>query len=273
MIGRAMRNEMGPVAMGFWRWAIALLVILPFCWRALRTHWHVIRRNMYLLMVLGGLGAIAFNTMLYVGLQYTATTNSILLNSIVPVYIVLISWLAFGEKISVSQGGGIALSLCGVVAIVSRGEPALLFGMKLNRGDIWIMVAMLFWAIYTILLRWRPKELSATAFLAAMLLCSLPLLMPFYAWELIQHGSFELNPATLAALAYYGTIPSVLAYLMWNYGVARVGPNRAGLIVHLLPVFAAILSVLFLDERLFAYHYAGTVLVFTGIWLTTRTSR
>ena len=270
VVGRAMRNEMGPVAMGFWRWALALALILPFSFRELRTKWCVVRRNLWWLTVSGAVGAVVFNTMIYVGLQYTATTNSILFNSLVPVSIVVISWFVFGERISARQGIGVLLSLVGVLAIISRGDPSLLASLQLNRGDIWIMAAMLLWAVYTILLRWRPKDLSAVAYLAAMLMFSLPLLVPFYVWELYQRGSFELTGATVVALAYYATIPSVLAYLMWNYGVAKVGPNRAGLILHLLPIFAAILSIVFLDERLYAYHYIGTGFVFGGIWLTTR---
>ena len=182
----------------------------------------------------------------------------------------MISWVTFGERISARQLIGILFSLIGVVTIVSRGDPSLIASLQINRGDVWIVTAMLLWAVYTILLRQRPKDLSATAFLAAMLMFSLPLLVPFYVWELYQRGFFELTGLTVAALAYYATIPSVLAYLMWNHGVAKVGPNRAALILHLLPIFAAALSVVFVGERLFAYHYIGTVLVFGGIWLTTR---
>jgi drug/metabolite transporter (DMT)-like permease len=110
-------------------------------------------------------------------------------------------------------------------------------------------------------------------FLAAMLLLSLPFLLPFYLWEFGERGGFSLTPATVAALAYYGTIPSIVAYLFWNRGVAQVGPNKAGLFVHLMPVFGALLSVIFLGERLYAYHYAGAALIFGGIYLTTRRVR
>ena len=270
VVGRAMRDDMGPVAMGFWRWALALALILPFSVRELRKKWDVVRRNVWWLTVSGAVGAVMFNAMIYVGLQYTATTNSVLFNSVVPVLIVIISWLVLGEKVSARQVIGILISLIGVLAIVSRGNPSTLAMLQFNRGDVWIMAAMLFWAVYTILLRWRPRELSAIAFLTAMLMFSLPLLMPFYVWELVQRGSFELSTLSVTVLAYYATVPSVVAYLMWNYGVAKVGPNRAGLIVHLLPIFAAILAVVFLGERLYAYHYIGTVFVFGGIWLTTR---
>ena len=273
VIARAMRQDIGPVAMGFWRWFLALLLILPFCIHELREKSAVVRRNCWRLMVLGALGAVVFNTMVYVGLQYTEATNSTLFNSVVPIYIVLISWLVFGEGISKREAGGIAVSLTGVLVIMSRGDAAFLSGLNVNIGDLWIIVAMLLWSTYTVLLRWRPAELSALAFLGAMLLLSVPLLIPFYAWELYQRGTFELTRTTVLALAYYATVPSVIAYLFWNRGVAEVGANRAGLIAHLLPVFTVILSVMFLDERLHTFHYLGAACVFAGIALTTRPPR
>ena len=273
VIARAMRHDMGPVTMGFWRWSLALLLILPFCLRELRQKWPVIKRDWWRLMVLGALGAVAFNTMVYVGLQFTEATHSTLLNSVVPIYIVVISWLFLGERVSLTQACGIAVSLVGVFVIVSRGDPAFFSTMHINAGDVWIVAAMLLWSIYTVLLRWRPAELSALAFLGAMLVFSVPLLVPFYAWELYQRGSFEVKPATVVALAYYATIPSVIAYLFWNRGVAAVGANRAGLIVHLLPVFTVLLSVAFLGERLLTFHYAGAACIFGGIALTNMNRR
>ncbi len=157
-----------------------------------------------------------------------------------------------------------------MIAIVARGDLATLAGFHLNRGDLWLLVAMVLWAFYTIVLRRRPPELSALAFLAAMLMLSLPFLLPFYLWELGERGGFLLTPATVSALAYYCTIPSIVAYLFWNRGVAQVGANKAGLFVHLMPLFGAILAVIFLGERLYGYHYFGAALIFAGIWLATR---
>ena len=270
VVGRAMRNEMPPVAMGFWRWTIALLILLPFAAPELRRKWDVVRANWLTLTLLGVLGAIAFNTLIYVGLQYTAATNGVLFNSITPVLIILLSWVISRERISKLQACGVVLSLCGVLVIVARGDGATLAAFHFNRGDLWLITAMVLWAVYTIVLRRRPLELSAVGFLTAMLLLSLPFLLPFYLWEFNQRGGFALTTSTVAALAYYGTLPSILAYLFWNRGVAQIGPNKAGLFVHLMPLFGAILSVIFLGERLYAYHYAGAVLIFTGIWLTTR---
>lgn len=272
VIGRAMRHEMPPVAMGFWRWTLALALLLPFTLPELRRKWPVVRANRVTLAALGCLGAIAFNTLIYVGLQYTAATNGVLFNSLTPIFIILLSWILAGERITGTQGAGVALSLAGVLAIVARGDPALLATFQFNPGDLWLIAAMFLWGIYTIVLKRRPAELSATAFLAAMLLLSLPLLLPFYLWEFSQRGGFALTGSTIPALAYYATIPSIVAYLFWNRGVAQVGANRAGLFVHLMPVFGALLSVVFLGERLYAYHYGGAALVFVGIYLTTRRS-
>ncbi len=273
VVGRAMRNDMPPVAMGFWRWTIALLILLPFTAPELRRKWHVVRANWLVLTLLGCLGAVAFNTLIYVGLQYTAVSNGVLFNSFSPILIILLSWVVVRERISGLQACGVVLSLVGVLAIIARGEFASLFSFHFNRGDLWLIAAQFLWAIYTFVLRRRPPELSAMGFLSAMLLLSLPFLLPFYLWELSDRGGFALTPATVATLAYYGTIPSIVAYLFWNRGVAQVGPNKAGLFVHLMPVFGALLSVIFLRERLYGYHYAGAALIFGGIYLTTRRSR
>jgi len=270
VVGRAMRNDIPPIAMGFWRWAIALAILLPLAAPELQRKWHVVRANWLTLTLLGLLGAVVFNTLIYVGLQYTAATNGVLFNSISPILIILLSWVVAREGISGLQTCGVLLSLAGVLAIVARGEFATLVAFHFNTGDLWLMVAMLLWAIYTIVLRRRPRELSAMGFLTAMLLLSLPFLLPFYLWEFGARGGFALTQATVAALAYYGTIPSIAAYLFWNRGVAKVGPNKAGLFVHLMPLFGALLAVIFLGEQLYAYHYAGAALIFSGIWLTTR---
>ena len=272
VVGRAMRNDIPPIAMGFWRWAIALAILLPFAAPELQRKWHVVRANWLTLTLLGLLGAVAFNTMIYVGLQYTAATNGVLFNSISPILIILLSWVVVREGISGLQTCGVLLSLAGVLAIVARGDLATLVAFHFNRGDLWLIAAMLLWAIYTIVLRRRPRELSAMGFLAAMLLLSLPFLLPFYLWEFGVRGGFAPTRATVAALAYYGTFPSIAAYLFWNRGVAQVGPNKAGLFVHLMPLFGALLAVIFLGERLYGYHYAGAALIFSGIWLTTRRS-
>jgi drug/metabolite transporter (DMT)-like permease len=270
VVGRAMRNDIPPVAMGFWRWFLAFLILLPFALPELHRNRHVILRDWPKLMLLGALGATIFNTMIYVALQYTQTTNGILFNSLTPILVVIMSWLVFGERLSRRQDIGVLVSCLGVAAIVARGDPDVLLGLRFSLGDLWLFAAMILWSVYTLMLRWRPAELSAIGFLAAILGLSLPVVLPFYLWELTSRGGFDLTAPTVAALAYYATLPSIVSYLFWNRGVAQVGPNKASLFTHLMPVFGAALAVVFLGERLYAYHFIGATLIFAGIWMTTR---
>jgi len=273
VLGRAMRHDMPPVAMGFWRWTLALAILLPFALPELRRQWHVVRANAWTLAALGCLGAVLFNTMLYVGLQYTAATNGVLFNSISPVLIALLSSLLFREHLGGTQWLGVCVSVAGVVTIVCRGDATMLMGLAFNRGDLWLIAAMVLWSVYTLVLRRRPAQLSDVAFLASMLLLSQPVLAPLYLYEYLARGGFALTPGTVSALAYYATLPSIVAYLFWNRAVADVGANRAGLFVHLMPVYGAVLAVAFLGERLYEYLVMGAALIFGGIWLTTRSPR
>ena len=197
-------------------------------------------------------------------------TYGILFNSLSPILVVLMSWLVFRERLSGRQGIGIIVSFCGVVAIVARGDPNVFLGMRFSLGDLWLFAAMVLWSIYTLMLRWRPTELTAVGFLAAILGLSLPVALPFYIWELAARGGFHVTVPAVAALAYYATLPSIVSYLFWNRGVAQVGPSKASLFAHLMPVFGAGLAVMFLDETLYAYHFVGAGLIFSGIWMTTR---
>jgi drug/metabolite transporter (DMT)-like permease len=267
VLARAMRHDIPPVAMSFWRWFIAALIVLPFVARELRDQWPVVRAAWKKFAVLGLVSVTFFNTLCYIGVQYTTATNAVLLNSTIPMLIVLISWAVLGERLSQRQTLAVALSLLGVVLIVAHGELATLASLQLNRGDLILLAAMVLWAAYTILLRWKPPELSPLAFLGCIILFGLPGLALIYAAELLSGTAFRPTTAAVATLAYYGVFPSVLSYLCFNRGVAVLGANTAGIFVHLMPVFGFLLSAVFLSEPPRWYHFAGMGLVFGGIWL------
>jgi len=144
-----------------------------------------------------------------------------------------------------------------------------LLARQVNTGDLWILAAVLSWALYSVCLRWRPAELPALGFLAATLLIGVPLLFPFYVWELAQGAAPPLNWETFATIGYVAVFPSVLAFIFWNRAVAELGANRAGQFMHLMPAFGVILSALLLDERLHLFHVPGIGLIAAGIYLAT----
>jgi drug/metabolite transporter (DMT)-like permease len=270
VIARAIHDMMSPVAMAFWRWLLALLILAPFIAGPLRREWPLIRASWKPLGVLGVLGVGAFNTLAYTGLNYTTATNGVLLNSITPVLIVAVGLLFLGERLDWRRGAGVAVSLAGVLAIVGRGDLDTLLGLHLNPGDLWVLAAVIAWTAYTVCLRWRPPRLSSRAFTGVLIVIGVAALLPLFAWDLAHGRPTAWNAATLASVVYFAVFPSVLAYFFWNAAVARVGAERAGLFLHLLPLFGAVLSMLFLGESLHGFHLVGAALIFCGLFVATR---
>jgi drug/metabolite transporter (DMT)-like permease len=269
VLGRAMRHDIPPVAMSFWRWTIAGVLLLPFVWRDVRKHLPVIRRDWRVLAVLGLLSVTLFNTLCYIGLQWTSATNGTLFNSVIPILIIPLAWLILHERITPRQALGVALSLGGVVTIVAEGDLHNLLSLQFNDGDLWLLAAMVLWAGYTVLLRWRPPELAGLTFLACIVYFGLPGLGLVYAWEIAAGRSLVPSTGVALTFLYYGIFPSILSNLCFNAGVRAVGPNRAGLFAHLMPVFGILLAAAFLGERPQPFHWIGMALVFYGIWLSS----
>ncbi len=269
VLGRGIREDVPPLALAFWRWAIAFCLTLPFAWPH-RGQWRLLARGWKAVAVLGLLGVGGYNTFAYLALQSTTATNAVLLNSFIPVATIAISWAFLGKRLGPLEALGVLVSLSGAVTIVARGDPAVLAGLALNRGDLWMLAAVLTWAVYTVGLAWRPSGVDPMLMLAALTGVGLLALAPAYAWEMAGGARLALHPGSVLALAYVGIFPGFLGYVFYNRGVAEVGPNRASLFIHLMPVFGTLLSALFLGEVPQGFHYAGIALIFTGIWLTAR---
>src|SRR5574343_221043 len=270
VLGRGIRGDVPPMALAFWRWAIALCLVLPLALPHLKTQWPLLKRGWKALLVLGLLGVGGYNTFAYIALQYTGATNAVLLTSFLPLATIAISWLFLGKHLRRAEGIGVAISLCGALTIVSRGDLAVLAHLNLNLGDAWMLVAVLDWAIYTVALAWRPAGVHPMLMLGATTVIGLCALGPAYAWEMTQGRVMNIHFGSLAALAYVGIFPSFLGYIFYNKGVAEGGPNKASLFIHLMPVFGTLLSFLFLGEIPLWYHYLGIGLIFSGIWLTMK---
>lgn len=270
VVGRAIRGDIPPLTLAFWRWAIAFLLVLPLALPHLREQWPLLRKGWKPLVILGLLGVGGYNTFAYLALQHTSATNATLLNSFIPVATIAISWAFLGKHLRRPEAIGVVISLCGALTIVSRGDLAVLAHLNLNLGDVWMLVAVLDWAIYTVLLARRPAGVHPMLMLAATIAVGLFALTPAYAWELAQGRHINVHFGSLAALAYVGILPSFVGYIFYNKGVAEVGPNKASLFIHLMPVFGTLLSFLFLGEIPLWYHYLGIGLIFSGIWLTMK---
>jgi drug/metabolite transporter (DMT)-like permease len=274
VIARAIVGHVTPIALTLIRWTVAVAIMMPFAWPQVRAHWPQVRRHWKVIAWLAFWGTGLHNAFAYVGLQFTTATNGVILNSATPVMIIVIGWLVYRDTITRMQSLGVAISIAGVFAILTRGDPAVLAQLSLNKGDLIVLAGMVFWSAYTIFLRMKPPELPGFVMLACCGALSLVFLFPLFLVERAFFGGHvELTPATASAMLYVGIFPSVVGYIFWNRGVHEVGANVAGIFMHLMPVFGSILAWLFLGERIYLYHLAGIALIIAGIALTSRGGR
>jgi drug/metabolite transporter (DMT)-like permease len=273
IIGRALHDDMPPMALTFFRWLLASLVLAPFVVSKLARDWPTIRAHWRTMALLGTVGIALHNAIAYIGLNYTTATNGVVLNSFIPVMIIAMAWAFFGERLTRVQLLGVAVSLVGVLAILSGGSLATLARFRLNAGDLCVILAMAMWSLYTVLLRRRPLGLDRLSFLFVLAIVGVVIMFPLWLGESLLIRSPVWSARSFAALIGVAIFSSVLAYVFWNRGVELLGPAVAGLFVHLMPVFGALLAWLFLGERLEPYHLAGMALILTGIAVTSRAGR
>ena len=272
IVGRAARDLVPPAALSFWRWTFALALLLPLAWPHLKRDWPVLRTHWPVMLLLGALGIGAFNTLLYTGLQTTTALNSMLIQSAQPALILMVGALVMRDRTSVRQIAGVVVSLAGVLIILARGDAGLLLALQLNGGDAIIAFAVLLWALYSVLLRKRPR-VHPLSFLAASIIVGLMVIIPVYAME-IRSGRL-IVPATGSALAiaYVSIFPSFLAYLFFNRGVELIGSASTAQYMNVMPLMGAGLVLLFLGETLHLFHVAGLVLVVAGIVVAGRSTQ
>ncbi|MCW5700118.1 MAG: DMT family transporter [Rhodospirillales bacterium] len=269
VLGRAIHADIPPIGLTFWRWFVAGLVLLPLAGVDLWRHRAAFVRSWRLVLVLAASGICLFHICVYTALRTTTATNAALLVATTPVVIPVMSYLIYRTVVSARQAMGIALSLVGVTAIIIKGDLATISALRLVEGDLWMLLAVPTWALYSVLLRHVPDDWPRLAMILAITACGLVLLTPLYVWELAAVGAMALSVDNALAVAYVALFASVIAYIGWNRGVALIGANKAGLFMHLMPVFATALAVLLLGENLHFYHGVGVSLIVLGIVLTT----
>lgn len=273
IVGRAAVGAVPPLALSFWRWALAFLLLLPFVWRDLWLARHELRRHWRELVGLSGLGVGAYNSLQYLALTTTSPINVTVIGSALPVFILPLAALVLRERPRALALAGAALSMVGVLVVVSRGDFANLARLTFTPGDLLMLLATILWAGYSIWLRIKANTLKPLVFLAVQVAFGSLWILPFYLWEATATGGFEISARAVGTLAYVAVLPSLVAYYAWDRGVATVGPATAGLYVNLTPVFAALLAVLLLGEPFRAHHGAGLLLVVAGVLLTQWQSR
>ncbi len=268
--GRGARELIAPIDLSFFRWSIALIVLLPLMAPALWRHRHILRARWRYLALMGLLGMAGFHSLVYVAVTHTTALNAALFLSTVPFLIVVVAWALHGTRVSLTQVLALLVSLVGAMVVIMRGDLRTLVELRFNPGDLLMAFAAMVWAVYSVLLQARPKEVPSMALLCAFIFFGVLWLIPIWLMTTEGVGRYSLSAELVSLLLYVSVIASIIANGFWNIGVAKVGPSTAGIFMQLMPVFAALLAIIFLGERLAFYHLIGIVCVATGVWLFAR---
>lgn len=271
IVVRYVRDDMPPLGLSFWRTFTAFLILLPFAIRPLRRQWDILRPSLGLLAMLALLLWVGGNALLFLSLQYTIAINAAVINSIEPVIIILLAALLFGDRLSWRQGIGVALSLAGVLALISGGSLDRLTRLDFNKGDLIVIGAYFAWGLYAVLLRKVPRALDHRLMLVVLLGFGSLFLLPLHVGEvMLWSRSLTLNTATVLTVIGLAVFPCAVAMLLWNHAISRLGAIRAGQFLHLIPAFTVVLAIVLLDEALMTFHIAGIVLIAIGLYVAAR---
>ncbi|MFD2615971.1 DMT family transporter [Terrilactibacillus laevilacticus] len=265
VFGKYVVSDMTPVQMTFTRWLIAIILLFPIAHWVEHPDWKNVWKQWKSLLILSILGIMGYNLLLYEALRFTTSMNAALVNSMNPALIVLFSVLFLSERISLTNGVGLFISLIGVLLVLTNGQLWNLFFIHYNLGDLIMIAVILLWTFYTIYGK-RMHHIPPITSTAITALMAVIILFPFI---LSQGYDFHLSKQAISGIIYIGLFPSVGSFIFWNASVRHIGASKAGIYLNLITVFTAIISIL-LGKGITLAQIIGGLLVFLGVYLSNQ---
>ena len=271
VVAHMANGHIGPFALSFYRWLLVGVILLPIVFKSLKQQLSILRNSWKLISTLSFLGIFLYTALSYESLTYTSIIHAAIINATIPAFIVLFEWFNNREKIALQTLYGLVGSFIGVIIIVSHGQPWLIWSIPLNVGDLLAVSASIVWALYSIIIRRLPQQLSPLTFLMVSSFLSVPFLFLAYLFEkyFIQ-PTFILSPSTISFILYTAIGPAIMAFTFWSIGIKKVGAVTAGYFLNLLPIFSTLLAVVFLNEALQIYDVIGAMCVLYGMYVATK---
>ena len=263
-------NEIPPISLNFYRWLVAWFILLPFTYKELIEKKEYILKNTGIFVILGITAVSIFNSALFYSLQFTQVITGVLMISVVPVMIIFFSALLKIEKTNIFQIFGVALSLTGVVLIITKADIEILKNLDFNRGDLTMLIAMFSWSIYSALLKKKKYQLSQITLLQVVIGFGVIILIPFYFIDIRIGNEIKFDIPFFLILTYVILFPGLISFFLWIKGVGLIGANRAGVYLHLMPILGAIMAMMIFDEKILFYHFVGAIFIVSGIVLSNR---
>ena len=265
--------DIPPFTLNFFRWTFAWLILAPFTLKEIIEKKNYIIENIKLILILGITSITIFNSIVYYSLNFTQVISGVLMISTIPVMIIVFCWLLKIEKTNIYQILGVIFSLLGVVIIITKADLSILLNLNFNKGDLWMVVAMFSWALYSALLRKKKLEISQLSLLQTIISAGLVFLLPAYMIELSLGYKANINLPFILTLSYVVLFPGLASFILWIKGISIIGSNRSGIFLHLMPIFSTILAMLIFKEKFMTYHLIGAILIVAGIILSSRAKK
>lgn len=274
IVARGVTSQIGPISLAFFRWSTATVIIAPLAIKKFRQERTVVRRNWKYLLWTALTGITIFNTCVYVAGHYTSAINLALIGTTSsPIFSTIMAVVFLRERMTAARLAGFAICLAGIVFLISKGSWAVLAGFHFSRGDLWVIAGAMAFAVYSILVRKKPKELSPLNFLFVLFAAGTLMLLPFFIWECTTAAPVNWSSSLFGIILYLGAGASVLSFLCWNYALQHLGAGRTVLFGNLIPVFSVWEAVLFLNERITSIHLISGALVITGLVIANMSFR
>ena len=262
--------EIPPFTLNFYRWLFAWLILAPFTLKEIFKKKNYILRNINLILILGITSITVFNSIVYYSLNFTQVISGVLMISTIPVMIIFFCWIFKIERTNFYQILGVIFSLLGVVVIVTKADLGKLLNLNFNKGDLWMVVAMFSWAMYSALLRKKKFELSQISLLQTIISAGLILLLPAYLIEMALGYRLNIHLPFILTLSYVVLFPGLASFFFWIKGISIIGSNRAGIFLHLMPIFSTVMAILIFKEKFMTFHLIGALLIAIGIILSSK---
>ena len=269
----AYTENIPPYSLAFLRWALVWVILIPFTFREILKKKNEIKDNLSLFFILGLTSVGIFSSFTYNALNHTQVINASLFNTAIPVSIILVCFLLKIEKTNIFQISGLIVSVLGILAIITRLDLNILLTLSFNKGDIYMLVAIISWGIYSALLKRKTFSISLLSLIQGICTFGLIILLPAFLFELTQEKIIEVNSNFFYILFFIAIFPSIGSYYCWAGAVSIIGANRAGIFLSLIPLFSTIFAIIFFNEKFLFFHFIGSILIILGLFLSNKKIR
>ena len=265
--------QVPPLTLNAFRWISVWFILIPFTYKEIYENLPYIKKNWLVISFMGIITISTFNSVVYFALNYTQVINAVLMLAAIPAATIVLSSLMKIEKTNIFQIVGLMLSIIGVGAIISNGDIQKIISLSFNKGDLWMLVCVITWSLYSTLLKKHKFKLSQFTLIQLMVSIGILFLIPQFFYEKSIGLELNLNKAFFLILFYVVMFPAIAAYYCWQKGIEIIGPNRSTMFIQLMPLFSAIMAILIFNEKFELYHFAGASFILTGIYLSNRKIR